>query len=127
MYEQDYIMRMNRDVVRTIAKLVLNRDTELPTDITSDELNSEEKRMLESLYGQVDPGKIDELEKEILESVGSGRNRALEKALLFYACLNEQNDEFLLEYNYSREKIKSGLEYIASQYGISDIVSLSYF
>lgn len=127
MYEQDYIMRMNRDVVRTIAKLVLNRDTELPTDITSDELNSEEKRMLESLYGQVDPGKIDELEKEILESVGSGRNRALEKALLFYACLNEQNDEFLLEHNYSREKIKSGLEYIASQYGISDIVSLSYF
>lgn len=33
MYEQDYIMRMNRDVIRAIAKLILGRDTEEPMDI----------------------------------------------------------------------------------------------
>lgn len=36
MYEQDYIMRMNRDVIRTITKLIFRRDTELLMDITSD-------------------------------------------------------------------------------------------
>ena len=127
MYEQDYIMRMNRDVIRTIVKLVLNRDIDYPMDITSDWLKREEKQMIESLYGQVDMGKIKELEKEMLELVINNKERALEKVLLFYAYLNEQSDEFLLLNDFSREKIKSGLKFIASQYGISDIVSMIYF
>lgn len=127
MYEQDYIMRMNRDVIRTIVKLVLNRDIDYPMDITSDGLKREEKQMIESLYGQVDMGKIKELEKEMLELVINSKERALEKVLLFYAYLNEQSDEFLLLNDFSREKIKSGLKFIASQYGISDIVSMIYF
>ena len=127
MYEQDYIMRMNRDVIRTIVKLVLNRDIDYPIDITSDGLKREEKQMIESLYGQVDMGKIKELEKEMLELVINNKERALEKALLFYAYLNEQSDEFLLLNDFSREKIKAGLKFIASQYGISDIVSMIYF
>ena len=118
MYEQDYIMRMNRDVIRTIVKLVLNRDIDYPMDITSDGLKREEKQMIESLYGQVDMGKIKELEKEMLELVINNKERALEKVLLFYAYLNEQSDEFLLLNDFSREKIKSGLKFIASQYGI---------
>ena len=127
MYEQDYIMRMNIDVIRTIVKLVLNRDIDYPMDITSDGLKREEKQMIESLYGQVDMGKIKELEKEMLELVINNKERALEKVLLFYAYLNEQSDEFLLLNDFSREKIKSGLKFIASQYGISDIVSMIYF
>ena len=127
MYEQDYIMRMNRDVIRTIVKLVLNRDIDYPMDITSDGLKREEKQMIESLYGQVEMGKIKELEKEMLELVINNKERALEKVLLFYAYLNEQSDVFLLLNDFSREKIKSGLKFIASQYGISDIVSMIYF
>ena len=127
MYEQDYIMRMNRDVIRTIVKLVLNRDIDYPMDITSDGLKREEKQMIESLYGQVDMVKIKELEKEMLELVINNKERALEKVLLFYAYLNEQSDEFLLLNDFSREKIKYGLKFIASQYGISDIVSMIYF
>ncbi len=33
MYEQDYIMRMNRDAVRVIAKLLLNKDVNSLKDI----------------------------------------------------------------------------------------------
>lgn len=127
MYEQDYIMRMNRDIIRTISRLVFNKDTEFPLDITSQTLKNEDKKMLNSLQGQVNIGKINEVEKEICQSVGNNESRALEKALLFYAYLNEQTDEFLLANSFSRERIQSGLQYIASQLGILDIVNLNYF
>ncbi|WP_394922383.1 DUF6483 family protein [uncultured Robinsoniella sp.] len=126
MYEQDYIMRMNRDVIRTLVKLVFNRDTELPIDITSSDLKSEEKRILQTLYGQVDLGNINDVEKELYQRISKKEDRALEKALLFYFYLNEQSNDFLLANNYSREKIRSGLKFISSQLGMSDIIDLNY-
>lgn len=126
MYEQDYIMRMNRDVIRTLVKLVFNRDTELPIDITSSDLKSEEKRILQTLYSQVDFGNINDVEKELYQRISKKEDRALEKALLFYSYLNEQSDDFLLANNYSREKIRSGLKFISSQLGMSDIIDLNY-
>ena len=30
MYEQDYIIRMNNEVIRTMVKLLLNKDTGVP-------------------------------------------------------------------------------------------------
>lgn len=92
-------MRMNRDVIRTIAKLILGRDMEEPMDITANELKSEDKKML------------------ILN----------EQALLFYSYLNRQSDEFLEENDFDKEKIKEGLMFIAKQYGIVNIVNMLYF
>lgn len=127
MYEQDYIMRINRDVIRTLSKLVFNRDTELPIDINSKDLKSEDKRILQTLNGQVDLGEISEVEKDIYQSIERKEDRALEKALLFNTYLNEQSDDFLLAKNYSREQLRSGLKFISSQLGISDIIDLNYF
>lgn len=127
MYEQDYIMRINRDVIRTLSKLVFNRDTELPIDLNSKDLKSEDKRILQTLNGQVDLGEISEVEKDIYQSIERKEDRALEKALLFYTYLNEQSDDFLLAKNYSREQLRSGLKFISSQLGISDIIDLNYF
>lgn len=127
MYEQDYIMRINRDVIRTLSKLVFNRDTELPIDINSKDLKSEDKRILQTLNGPVDLGEISEVEKDIYQSIERKEDRALEKALLFYTYLNEQSDDFLLAKNYSREQLRSGLKFISSQLGISDIIDLNYF
>ena len=90
---------MNRDVIRTIAKLILGRDMEEPMDITANELKSEDKKML------------------ILN----------EQALLFYSYLNRQSDEFLEENDFDKEKIKEGLMFIAKQYGIVNIVNMLYF
>lgn len=127
MYEQDYIMRINRDVIRTLSKLVFNRDTELPIDINTNDLKSEDKRNLQTLNGQVDLGEISEVEKDIYQRIERKEDRALEKALLFYTYLNEQSDDFLLAKNYSREQLRSGLKFISSQLGISDIIDLNYF
>ena len=38
MYEQDYIMRMNRDAVSVIAKLAFNKDINSLKNIVNDEL-----------------------------------------------------------------------------------------
>lgn len=127
MYEQDYIMRMNRDVIRTISKLIFNKDTELPIDITADTLKEEDKIMLESIYGQINLGNINEFESDIIKSIGNKEKRSIEKGLLFYVYLNEQSNEFLISHNFSREKIKLGLKSIASQLGIQEIVNLNYF
>ena len=94
MYEQDYIMRMNRDVIRTIAKLIWGRDVEGPMDINADELKSEDKKLL-ILNEQVDVEKIIELEEKIQEQIVNNKERALEQALLFYSYLNKQSDDFL--------------------------------
>ena len=91
MYEQDYIMRMNRDVIRTIAKLIWGRDVEGPMDINADELKSEDKKLL-ILNEQVDVEKIIELEEKIQEQIVNNKERALEQALLFYSYLNKQSD-----------------------------------
>lgn len=126
MYEQDYIMRMNRDVIRTISKLILGRDMEEPMDITANELKSEDKKML-ILNEQVDVEKITELEEKIQEQIVNNKERALEQALLFYSYLNKQSDEFLEANDFDKEKIKEGLMIIAKQYGIVNIVNMLYF
>ena len=127
MYEQDYIMRVNRDVIRTIAKMLLNKDIDSPEISFSDELKSEGKRSLESMNGQTDMGNLHTLEQEIWKLMEKGQERALEKALLFYSYLNEQNEEYLASQDFSREKIKMGLMQISSKYGVDSVVDLMYF
>lgn len=127
MYEQDYIMRVNRDVIRTMAKLLLNKDIDSPEVSFSDELKSEEKRSLESVNGQTDMGNLHALEQEIWKLMEEGKERALEKALLFYSYLNEQNEEYLASQDFNREDIKTGLMQIASKYGVDSVVGLMYF
>lgn len=127
MYEQDYIMRVNRDVIRTIAKLLLNKDIDSPEISFSDELKSEGKRSLELMNGQTDMGNLHTLEQEIWKLMEEGQERALEKALLFYRYLNEQNEEYLASQNFSREKIKMGLMQISSKCGVDSVVGLMYF
>ncbi len=127
MYEQDYIMRVNRDVIRTIAKLLLNKDIDSPEISFSDELKSEGKRSLELMNGQTDMGNLHMLKQEIWKLMEEGQERALEKALLFYSYLNEQNEEYLASQDFSREKIKMGLMQISSKYGVDSVVDLMYF
>ena len=45
-------------------------------------------------------------------------------ALLFYSYLNEKDDGFLQEHNFSREEIKSGLEQLISRYGLSGMAEV---
>lgn len=122
MYEQDYIMRLIKEMVRAILKLLFNIDTESP----SSELlkDAEEKQTLDSLLDMIDEGRIKEAENSLYESIENMDKSGLEMALLFYSYLNDKSDDFLEEYDFTRDEVKQGLESITSRYGISGFAEM---
>jgi hypothetical protein len=121
-FEQDYIMRLIKEMVRAILKLVFNIDTDSPTSELLED--SEEKATLDKLLDMVDDGKVNEAENEIFEMTENLDQNYLEVALLFYSYLNDKSDEFLEENNFSRDEVKEGLETIVSRYGLNSIASV---
>lgn len=126
MYEQDYIIRINNEVIRTMVKLLLNKDIGTPVDISDGAIKGENKKMLEAANGQSGIDNIKKMEEKILTLVDANKEGALEKALVFYRYLNELPEDALLSQNYSHEKIKKGLKMIAESYGILNVIDLIY-
>ena len=122
MFEQDYIMRVIREMVRALLKLLFHIDTEAPTEELCERL--EEKDTLNVLLELVDSGNINEAENKLYDLVYNGNTEALEAALLFYSYLNEKTDFFLAEHDFSRKEIKEGLEDIVSRYGLGSLADV---
>jgi hypothetical protein len=121
-FEQDYVMRLIKEMVRAILKLVFNIDTDSPiSELLED---SEEKATLNKLLDMIDEGKVNEAENEIYEMTENLDKNYLEVALLFYSYLNDKSEEFLEENNFSRDEVKEGLETIVSRYGLNSIASV---
>ena len=119
MFEQDYIMRLVKEMVRAILKLIFNIDTESPTAELLEE--QEEKETLDRLLRLVDNGSINQAENELYELLAEENKTNLKIALLFYSHLNEKDNAFLEEYNFSREEVEEGLRTVVAQYGLSGI------
>lgn len=121
MFEQDYIMRLIREMVRTILKLVFD----IQTDSPSAELleKQEERELLESLLDMVDNGNAGRAEAR-LEELIDDNSSSLMLELLFYSYLNDKPDEFLEESGLSREKIKLGLVQVMDRYGLGGIAAV---
>lgn len=122
MFEQDYIMRMIKEMVRIILKLLFHIDTESPTTELLE--NKEEKALLEKLLDMVDEGCINEAENQLDDLLDNCENSGLMMALLFYSYLNDKSEEFLEINDFSREEIRQGMERLAERFGLNDIVSI---
>ncbi len=122
MFEQDYVMRSIKEMVRAILKLLFNIDTELPTVELLE--NKEEKETLENLFGMIDDGKINEAENRLYDLTNDTDMNSLEIALLFYSYLNDKTDDFLEENDFSRDEIKLGLENVTDSFGLSSIAKM---
>ena len=122
MFEQDYVMRLIKEMVRAILKLLFNVDTESPTVELLE--NKEEKETLESLLNMIDDGKINEAENRLYDLTGDTDVNSLEIALLFYSYLSDKTDDFLEANNFSREEIKLGLENVVDSFGLSSIAKM---
>lgn len=120
MFEQDYVMRLIKEMVRVILKLLFHVDTESPTAELLE--NKEEKETLENLLDLIDAGKINEAENRLSDLVDGADRGSLEIALLFYSYLNDKSDEFLKENDFSREEIKLGMERVFDVFGLSSMV-----
>ena len=119
MFEQDYVMRLIKEMVRAILKLLFNIDTDSPSaELLED---AKEQQTLDELLDMVDNGFI---KNKIYEITEEGKKTDLEMALLFYSYLNDKSDEFLEAHNYSRDEIKAGLKDITVRYGVDDFAEM---
>lgn len=119
MYEQDYIMRLIKEMVRAVLKLLFHIETE--SQLEEQLEDEEQKAVLEELLNRVDDGDINGAENRLYELLSDGKTENLQIALLFYSYLNDRDDDFLKAHDYSREEIKEGLKTIASDYGLDGV------
>ena len=126
-YEQDYIMRMIKDMTRMIAKLLLGKEAPqymLPDAQPDDKgLDGDSGSFYRRLIQMADAGEINEAENLLTDYLdqGSGSKEELEVALGFYVYINEMSNDFLDEHEYSREEIYQGLESLSTQFGVSGL------
>lgn len=122
MFEQDYVMRLIKEMVRAILKLLFNIDTDSPSaELLED---AKEQQTLDELLDMVDNGFINEAENKIYEITEEGKKTDLEMALLFYSYLNDKSDEFLEAHNYGSDEIKAGLKDITVRYGVDGFAEM---
>lgn len=122
MFEQDYIMRLIREMVRAILKLFFNIDTETPAaDLLED---TAEQDTLDMLLDMIDVGNINCAENQLYEIVSDQNMHNLKIALLFYLYLNDKSDEFLEKHDFSRDEIKLGVKALVSKYGLNGMADM---
>lgn len=116
MFEQDYIVRLIKEMIRAILKLLFHIDTDnLVKDLLEDR---ESQDTLEKLLDMIDNGNINEAENQIYDMTSDNNMANLEVALLFYSYLNDKDDDFLQKNDFCRDEIKSGIKELVSRYGL---------
>lgn len=122
MFEQDYIMRMIKDMIRALLKMLFDIDTDSPSaDLLE---NSDAKNRLISITEMIDRGDISNAENEIRKITSDDDMLNFKTALLFYSYLNDKDDDFLNMHNYSRDEIETGIRDLAKKYGVRYISNL---
>jgi hypothetical protein len=120
MFEQDYVMRMIKEMVRMLIKLLFNVDSESPSvELLED---SEEREMLKRLLDMVDAGHINEAENELYELLTDEAH--LKAAFLFYSYLNDQDNAFLEANGFSREEVVSGMKNVVKRLGLDSVAEM---
>lgn len=122
MFEEDYIIRTIKEMVRTLLKLLCGVDTESPKDTLLEEEQS--RGFWKMLKNSIDVGDINIAENQLSCYIGSGGKDAFKIAILFYSYLNEKEDNYLEENDYTREEIKTGLQAVASKYGLDGLADI---
>ena len=119
MFEEDYIMRQIREMVRMLLKLLFQMDLEED----SEELlrGTKENEVLRELLEMVDDGRINEAENRVYELCEDGEMANLKVMLLFYDYLNGKSDEYLEQCEFSREELKEDMRDLLEGFGLSDM------
>lgn len=122
-FENDFIMRMIKDMVRTVAAALLGK-TALRYESSDRENNTEGDDLYARIIALADQGMINEAENILYENLNPSSDISLETGLGFYSHINEYDDDFLEEHNYSREEISQGLRDYAAEFGFHGLNDL---
>lgn len=119
MVEQDYIMRIIHEVIRTFLKLVFHIDEEKQEEVQF--ADSEMAGSFETLCAMADRGEINEAENILYEEIEEGNLEYLKMAVLFYEHLNKMSNEYLEKCDYSRQEVADGMKQMMKRYGYDSL------
>ncbi|MCB6202458.1 DUF6483 family protein [Extibacter muris] len=118
-FEQDYIMRLVKDLVRFLMQLLTGKpqfryeaDIEQPSACGDDYTR---------IIAMADAGRINEAENLLYENLDRDNEDYLLMGLSFYSHVNDFDDDFLRESDYSRDEIRDGIESFIKEYGITGL------
>jgi hypothetical protein len=115
MFEQDYVMRLIYEIIRTLLKLLFNIDTDKKEELIFNEKVAE--TTYDELLNLIDKGEINEAENKLLDELDPEDMQYYKMALMFYSYLNEKDIDFLEEHNFSKSEIIDGLKNVSKIYG----------
>lgn len=113
--EQDYIVRLIYEVIRTLLRLIFHVDIAKKNGYQFEV--EYRQQQYEELTDLVRKGKINEAENRLLTRLNVYELQDLELALRFYAFLNEFDQEFLENNEFTRKEIIEGIEMVCQIYG----------
>lgn len=120
-FENDYIMRMIRDMVRFIATMAFGR-TELMVDFDANSTGigsvPPSTLMYADMLDMLEKGDINGAENLLYERLDTSDTGYLEAGLAFYHKLTELSDDELESRDYSREEILDGIRELSEMFGI---------
>lgn len=117
MYEEDYIIRMIKDLIRFLARIFFKKD-KITYELSYSEKYIKTDLLHKQLVGLINEGRINEAEDLLFMEIEPGNRKFMELALDFYERLNNLSNEFLESNSFSREEIEEGLKEVAQLFGI---------
>lgn len=122
MFEEDYVMRVIREMVRALLKLLFGIETENPVvELIRDK---QMRDQVTELTDMIDEGHINEAENLLYQVVDVENRDDLQMVLVFYSRLNDLDDDFLEEHDYSREEVKEGLSDMIEKFGLKEMADV---
>lgn len=119
-YEQDYIMRMIKEMTRVLFSLLLGKkyvQVELP-EVNRYQVSG---KRLDEYKNMIDRGEINEAENMLLEDIDYTKKEEIVVAVYFYQYLSEKSEKFLMQNNYSKEEVADGLKQLSKHAGYQEV------
>lgn len=123
--EKDYILRMIKDLTKSIAHLILGK-SEIEYELPDESEYSRVDTLYVKLIELVNMGQINEAEDLLFDEINPSDMRQFEMAMSFYLYLNDFGDDYLEKNNYSRDEITEGIRSICKEYGVSSMVDFLF-
>ena len=123
MLENDYIIKQIDILINFLAKVLFKKDSAQFHNIKDENGNiTDTGQLYLKLHGLTDNGQINDAEDLLFSEIEKEqRLDYLELAVDFYNYLNEKDDNFLEEYDFSRQEIFDGTKDIQKIYGLDDV------
>ena len=123
--EKDKILRMIKDLTKSIAHLILGK-SEIEYELPEESEYSRVDTLYVKLIELVNMGQINEAEDLLFDEINPSDMRQFEMAMSFYLYLNDFGDDYLEKNNYSRDEITEGIRSICKEYDVSSMVDFLF-